>query len=110
MNADAVNSHDGSDRSSISNGKFTGCWRGQRYGDDNINENESDTKLHHANGNGNGYIENDHRSYYKRSSLSEKYPLRGNGLRKPPSYFQDNGNKLDFHDIYDNSTKQSQIR
>lgn len=110
MHVDGVNSHDVSNRSSISNGKFTGCWRTQRNDDDNVNENDPSSKLLDANGNVNGYIENGHRSYFKRSPLTDKYPLRGTGLRKAPPYFQENGNKSDFHDIYENSTKPSQFR
>lgn len=105
-----VNSHDVSNRPSFGNGKFMGSWRSQRYGDDTSNENDTDSKVADINGNMNGCTENGHPSYSKRSSFIDKYPLRSNGLRKTPSYIHENGNKSDFHDIYENSTKQIQFR
>lgn len=107
--------NDVSSRSSMSNGKFVANWRTQqRYdGDD---ENDGDTKYHiDSNGSVNNSctVENGHyRAFYKRTSLTDKYPLRGNGLRKTSSHFQENGTKHDFHDIHENSTMQktSQFR
>ncbi|XP_055313901.1 uncharacterized protein LOC129575071 isoform X2 [Sitodiplosis mosellana] len=107
--------NDVSSRSSISNGKIVANWRTERRysssgGDD---ENDGEPKYHiDSNGNVNGCTENGHRAFYKRTPLADKYPLRGNGLRKAPSHFQENGNKTDFHDIHDNQAmmKSSQFR
>lgn len=114
MRTDVVNSHDISNRSSITNGKFAASWRSRRYSNDDVandNETTTDSNVIDANGNVNGCTENGQHSYVKRSPFTDnKYSLRGNGLRKAPPYFQDNGNKSDFHDIYENSTKLSQYR
>lgn len=119
--------NDVSSRSSIRNGKFVSNWRTQhRYNSSNggggsggsggsgDDENDGESKYHiDSNGNVNGCTENgNHRGFYKRTQLADKYPLRGNGLRKAPSHFQENGNKSDFHDIHDNQPmmKSSQFR
>lgn len=89
-------------------------WRTQRYGGDDGDENDGDAKyLIESNGNVNGCTGNGHhRAFYKRTPLADKYSLRGNGLRKAPSHFQENGNKSDFHDIHENPSmiKPSQFR
>lgn len=107
--------NDVSRRSSISNGKFVANWRTQRYsnGGDDENDGNDSKYLIDSNGNVNGYTENGHRSFYKRTPLTDKYPLRGNGLRKTPSHIQENENKInDFHDIHENQSmmKSSQFR
>lgn len=102
------NSHDTSNRSSISNGKFiSNSWRTQ-CSSDSANENDLDSKHIDSNGNANGH----HRTYYKRTPLTDKYPSRANGFRKAPSYIQENGTKsTDTPDIYENhSAKPIQFR
>lgn len=115
--------NDITNKSSITNGKYINNWRIKRCTAD---ENDADDDVeNNVNGNGiNGYaMENgSHRSYFKRSSHfdTNKYPMRMNGLRKSSAYFQENGGgvggggggtRSDFHDIYENSTRQhSQFR
>lgn len=111
MDLGSDSGQDAANRSSI-NEKIIPSWRAQRYGDDAINENDPHAKYFDTNGNVNGCIENGHRSaFYKRTPLTDKYAPRENGLRKAPPDLQENGNKTDFHDVYeDHSPKQNQFR
>lgn len=118
VNVGLDNSRDVSNRTGISNTKYVTSWRAQhqRYNNGNaIDENDANnTQFHNSNGIVNGCTENgQEESFYKRTSLHEKYPVRTNGIRKVNTSFQEdgNGNKIDFHDIHENQTmKPNQFR